>query len=128
MRIYISGKWADRDQVQNYMVRLAKAGHTITEDWTQHHHPPSFDEAQRYAMADILGIKNCDAIVVIFERNYRYRGSFIEIGAALALGKPVLILGDKELDSTLLNHFLVTRLASWDDLANTLYRMDMRRV
>jgi hypothetical protein len=47
------------------------------------------------AMEDLVGVMRADILVVVMPyANFIYRGTWVEIGAALALNKPVYIVGD----------------------------------
>jgi hypothetical protein len=90
-KIYVAGKWQEKDSVRQVMSILVKLGHTITYDWTQH---DDADDSYECALADLNGVAEANYIVVIADKLLSYRGVFVEIGAALALNKPVYIIGD----------------------------------
>lgn len=115
MKVYVAGKFEDRENIRSIYHILKQYGHTIALDWTNHEHPKSDKEQEQWAIADIEGVKQCDTLIAIFSKDYRYRGALIEVGAALALGKPVIIIGSNENSSTLLHHPLVTKLDSITD-------------
>lgn len=122
MKIYVAGKFEDRESIRALYVILRQHKHTITLDWTNHDHPESDKEQEEWAIADIEGVKQCDILIALFLRDYRYRGALIEVGVALGLGKPVIILGRNENSSTLLHHPLITKLdfiTDWEGLANS---------
>lgn len=109
MRIYVAGKWQDREDVRIWHNQLRARGHEITCDWTSHEYPGEGQEhlLTDYALADIKGVQDCDVLIALFEVEYAYRGAFVEIGAALALGKRILILGHAGDSCIFMNHPLV---------------------
>lgn len=93
LKFYVAGKWADRENISRIMDDLVKQGHTITWDWTRFE-TVSSDRNAECAYHDIEGVKECDIFVAIMtDKNYEYRGTFTELGAALALEKKVYVLG-----------------------------------
>ena len=95
MQIYVAGKWEDRHRCRRVMDRLEAAGHTITCDWTNHNYPPAGSEYMLtyYSMCDIQGVRDCDLLVCIASKSLPYRGLFVELGVALAMGHRVAIIG-----------------------------------
>lgn len=71
---------------------LAERGHDITYDWTAHGHVWSrgLDELQRVASAEILGVAGASFVVALLP-GAGGKGTHVEIGAALALDKPVFM-------------------------------------
>lgn len=90
MKIYIAGKWEDRHIVKAIMKQLKEQGYEITEDWTDHDDPT---RRRDYAILDLDGVRRCDVLLALCEKEYPYKGLFCEVGAAIALGKPVYVLG-----------------------------------
>ncbi len=106
MRLYVAGKWSDKEAIRAFMTRLREAGHVITEDWTQHagNEPgkpkePSLlrDDAEK----DLAGIYSADAIIAVMsDPQYAYRGTFFELGLALGFSKHVIIIANPDPDAT----------------------------
>lgn len=102
MKIYVAGKWSERDKVKSIMETLESKGHTITCDWTKHIAPEGItkntDWAQNghktYAEEDLDGVRLCDVLVAYMPTpEIFYKGAWIEIGIALGLNKKVIIIG-----------------------------------
>jgi nucleoside 2-deoxyribosyltransferase len=110
MNVYVAGKWEDREKVRHWHKVLRDNGHRITCDWTDHEYPEAGQEhlLQRYAVDDIVGVTVCDLLIVIFQERYHYRGALVEMGAALALGKRVWVLGTAEESCIFMEHPSVT--------------------
>ena len=111
MRIYVAAKFCDRLMVREVYKRLEENGHTVTVDWTNHEQDTDEDK-RHWSEVDIQGIRDCDALIAVFIEERHQRGAMIEIGAALGLNKPVLIIGYSESTSTLLKHPLIERVGN----------------
>jgi hypothetical protein len=71
-------------------------------------------------------LKKHDAVVAIMASERRSEGQLMEIGAALALGKPVFLLQHKSAANTSYMPELATKTAVWetlDDLAEALGKL-----
>ena len=92
MKFYCSGKWSERKEVRELQDKLIELGHTITVDWTPHKEE---DEGypSDYAEEDIIGVRECNIYVGLFVNRHNYKGALVEMGAALALNKIVVIIG-----------------------------------
>lgn len=106
LKIYVAGKWQDRFEVRTIQTILRDAGHEITCDWTDHEYPTeNVNEMLRhYATADIQGVKDADVVICVFIQKHHYRGALVEMGAALALDKPVFVLGHAEDSCIFMQH------------------------
>lgn len=117
LRIYVAGKWKEREKVRSIMDMLEARGHLITCDWTKHIAPERLtkehneglftkeydwskneDWAQNghktYAEEDLEGVKTCDILVAYMpDPDIWYKGAWIEIGISLGLDKKVIIIG-----------------------------------
>lgn len=113
-RIYVAGKWQDRKTISEIMTNMLSLGHKITCDWTDHEYPTENIEAKLmdYAIADIQGVIDCEVFIFYAVKFFDYRGALVEMGAALALGKPVYIIGKAINGCIFINHPLVTMLDS----------------
>lgn len=89
LKCYVASKFENKRTVQQYMDLLKQAGCLITHDWV------AADIASRkQAMLDLRGVADCDVFIGIFDQEVAYKGALVELGAALALGKPVYIVGN----------------------------------
>ena len=62
----------------------------VTFKWPQHEHMDMAAAAAR----ELRGVAQCHTFVAVMtDAEYAYRGTFTELGAALALGKRVAIVG-----------------------------------
>jgi nucleoside 2-deoxyribosyltransferase len=90
MKIYVAGKFDEKQQARGAMAQLRALGHEITYDWTQHPEEQSESNLQHAADCDLDGVLRADAVLMLLtDPLYAYRGSFTELGAALASKRPV---------------------------------------
>lgn len=128
MKFYVAGKFADRLDVKAIMVGLLLRGHEITCDWTGHElhdNTEPHDLQQQWAVEDMQGVRKADVLIALFVKPHQYRGAFIEIGAALALGKPVWVLGDTQRSATMMHHPFIDHI-SWEELERRTARSSDR--
>src|SRR6478752_3803007 len=88
--VYLAGKFSD-DRIHSYIEELNKlSGVRVKYDWTLER-----DKSQRKAaLFDMEGVIGCDLFVAVMDDpSYDYRGTFTELGGALALSKPILVVG-----------------------------------
>ena len=122
MKIYVAGKWEDRDQVRLVHQELRRLGHEITVDWTDHDYPTDDIESilESYTLDDIWGVKEADLFIALMTVNYLYKGAWVEMGVALGKGIPVLVIGKAGDSCIFMNHPLVRKLDSFSDLEEAL--------
>lgn len=94
--LYVAGKFDDRDEIHKKINAFREDGYKITHDWTQVEglgdSSSSDNQSPYHAHVDLEGVKNANMVVMIMDDfKYAYRGSFTELGAALALHKRVLL-------------------------------------
>lgn len=120
MRIYVSGKWEDREAVRELQKALIKMGHEITVDWT-YHEKDDVGYPRTYAQDDIWGVRDAQVYVGLFLKENNYKGALVELGVALGLmDKRVYIIGHA-IDSCLfIHHPLVTQVESIEELLGLL--------
>lgn len=94
MKIYVAGKWEEKDRVREVQQKLQLHGHTITHDWTTEEScGDNEDKWKSHAVNDLAGVLNADAYVGVFEKNLKYSGAIAEFGIALGNGIPIYIIG-----------------------------------
>lgn len=89
MRVYVAGKWEEKERVREVQQQLIAAGHTISYDWTT-----ATANSREQAENDVAGVLNADAFVGVFEKDLRYSGAIAEMGMAIANGASIYILGN----------------------------------
>jgi hypothetical protein len=91
-KVYIAGKYTD-PFISECMEIIKSKGHEITHDWVKKLGSLPCDAA----INDIIGVKRCDILIAIMDDpDYAYRGTFTEIGAALALEKRIIIVNPND--------------------------------
>jgi len=106
VKCYVAGKFEETDRVQEVQDVLKAVGHTITHDWTR---SPRGLSKRAQALLDTRGVLDADILVIIFEKDLGYKGAYTELGVALALGKPVYILGEYGKSNVFVHHPNVRR-------------------
>lgn len=104
MKIYVASKFGNREAVQEAQRRLIERGHSITYDWTRDDDPAIAGACNEYkipidetiardlALRDVRGVQAAD-VVVFLPTEQGGRGCYTEMGLALALGVPVVVVG-----------------------------------
>jgi nucleoside 2-deoxyribosyltransferase len=128
MKIYVAGKWEERIYIQQLYRILKDEGHTITCDWTRHDYPKKNIEATlaKYAVDDINGVKNAELVIAVAENIANYRGMLVEIGAAIALDKPVIVIGKAINACIFINHPKV--IIKFEDMKEFIGRIEEIKV
>lgn len=95
-RVYVAGKFADKDVVRDAQKLFKEAGHAITYDWTEHGSSIENKSAAEFAQdaeADVQGVLHADIVVAIMnDPKYPYVGTFGELCMALALMKRIFVV------------------------------------
>lgn len=98
MKVYVGSKFDRAADVRVVQDVLVKHGHEIIGDWTKHSCAGLFggalrDTLRKFAFADVRGVENSDAFVMLHDSGSR--GGFTELGIALGLGKIVAVLNGR---------------------------------
>ncbi|HVI39168.1 MAG TPA: nucleoside 2-deoxyribosyltransferase [Anaerovoracaceae bacterium] len=119
--IYLAGPWAYRDLAKQVRNHLVGAGIEVTSRWLDFpgdSHDP--EVLQREAINDLEDVRKADALVLLNlqKRGEETSGKAVETGYALALGKPVYMVGNP----SNVFHWLpeVNRYNTIDELTNGL--------
>jgi nucleoside 2-deoxyribosyltransferase len=90
---YIAAKWEEREVAARLARSLQQAGHRPSHPWwdDQAHFP----DPRREAEACIRGVREADVLIAYMVNSLPYQGVWVEIGAALASGRPVYLIGPK---------------------------------
>jgi nucleoside 2-deoxyribosyltransferase len=93
--VYVAGAFVHKPTVQVVQSTLRKIGYTITLDWTLSENDnggANPDLLREFSRRDMQGVRDADVVVAVFnDPVYAYRGTFAELGAALALRKPTFV-------------------------------------
>ncbi len=118
-KIYVAGKWEERERVSEIMGMLRRAGFGITCDWTNHKYS-DVGYPEQYCNDDLQGVKAADLFLGIFVTDYHYRGALVEMGIALGAGIPVWLYGDKQNSCIFSHHHTVRKFNDWGKLVEAL--------
>lgn len=95
MKVYVSARFEQADEVRLIQEKLKRASFEIAYDWTQQKDvkEAQLDQLgrQAYAMADFRGVQECDALI-LFHTVSGGQTKFVELGLALALGKKCIVV------------------------------------
>lgn len=111
MKIYLAAPYAARERVKDYAAELTRVGFTVTSSWLDEKHdikPETVGaatglndaQASTHVETDLRDIDRSDLLVLFTERAVGVDGSsggrHVETGYALAIGYPVLVVGEPE--------------------------------
>uniref|UniRef100_A0A6M3K5D4 Putative nucleoside deoxyribosyltransferase n=1 Tax=viral metagenome TaxID=1070528 RepID=A0A6M3K5D4_9ZZZZ len=120
---YLGGKYEERHQIKDMAHKLVEMGYEWTCDWTKHW---DLTFAQFYAQEDIKGVLDADFVIFKKDNDHKYKGTWVEMGAALASGKPVYIVGHAGDSCLFIKHPLVEQFENFNDLFEYInYRWDV---
>lgn len=120
VRVYISGKFSDKEMIKTYMTQLQKFGHTITHDWTSY-----VSDSSNRAFKNVEGVAFSEVVVIFMtDPKYSYRETFTELGASLGLLKEIYIIcPDKNSDcmtNVFFHHPSISHIDSWEEFLTCL--------
>lgn len=110
MKIYLAAPYASRDAIRTYAAEIRSIGITVTSSWLDEEHEINAgtegaatsltdEQVDKHAQADLRDIRESD-LLVLFTAAYVGTegggGRHVETGIALALNKPVLVVGEPE--------------------------------
>lgn len=100
MNIYIAAPWTEKDAARVASDLFEAAGHTITKKWWEHPEvdlsaPGGEAEMEDQAMADIKGVDECEAFVLL--NLGPSEGKSVETGLAIAIGPLMYLVGERTL-------------------------------
>lgn len=78
--------------------------------------PDTADRAARFWVEDEQDVRHADVVVVYGREGEHLRGALVEAGIGIALGKPVVVIGDHPDYGTWQHHPAVIRLKDFDSL------------
>jgi len=102
MKVYVAAKFEEKDRVRLIYKRCRENGLEVTCDWTVEDDTGMVGEErrayhQKCAQADLDGVRNCDVLILLPHEHGK--GMYFEMGAAIALGKRVIVVGQDSDDS-----------------------------
>jgi hypothetical protein len=125
MKLFVSGKIGAEADPAALMRLLQSYGHEVTFDWTTIPHLRPYEEnaeaSARAAALELAGVQDADVLVLV--SHDRGVGMFVELGAALALGKPVVAVARPPARTMFFFHPLVSCVPGVDEVPAALDRI-----
>jgi nucleoside 2-deoxyribosyltransferase len=105
MKIYVATRM--REDASHAIEAAQRSGIEVTHDWTR---GPRLtrETGPEIASVDIEAVRACDALLLLWWPGMT--GAYVELGAALALGKRVVVAGADMRDCAFLYHPLVSHV------------------
>ena len=98
--VYVAGNFRyDRYTVTDIAGVFEDHGYHITYKWYAEMAPSK----QAKAAADLQGVLSADTLIVLMRQHRNYRGTWVEIGVALAAGMSVYMIGSVNSDLVFLH-------------------------
>ena len=92
MKIYLSARFGQAEEMRNVRAELTKLGHTVTSRWID----GLLKENAEAARQDLEDIRQADAVLLFTDHTPSYEGGrHFETGYAYAAGKPIVIVGPR---------------------------------
>ena len=88
-KFYIASSLDNVANVRHATEQMVLAGYTKTYDWTTHGRVHDIKELGLIAQKELKGVVDADFLVLLMPAKL---GSHVELGAALALNKPVYLI------------------------------------
>ncbi len=104
MKYYIAAQLCN-SKLHNFIRdELTIQGHTITYDWTVHGpvYADGYKRCGEVAVEELKGVSDADIVIVIMTGS---RGTHVELGAALVLGKMVMFYSENPEDHGVTDRF-----------------------
>ena len=94
MKIYTASGWLFRERIAKINNDLKSKGLNIISTWIEEEAGISTPEDSRIdAIRDVNQVKECDVLLAIMDDDkYAYRGTWTEIGVAIALNKKIIVV------------------------------------
>lgn len=91
MKFYLASGLSNIRNAATLCETLERLGYPCTYNWMRHGaaHDRGWDGLAEVAAAELHGVADADLVIILLPGG---RGTHVELGAALALGKPVVIL------------------------------------
>lgn len=106
-RVYLAAPWVDRENMDARAEMFEKAGFEISHKWwkTEDNNDTATDEKmRRHAYLDYAGVKSADAVVVF--NTGKSEGKAVELGLALGLRRPIVMVGTRGEHSKNVFHYM----------------------
>lgn len=105
LAIYLAAQFARKPELQHHAAELRRAGITVTSSWLNGAHDVPYErylsnaEQAQYAREDIDDLEASDLLIWFGDQPGEYSGEggkFVELGYALGMAIPVVVVSHKE--------------------------------
>jgi nucleoside 2-deoxyribosyltransferase len=104
VKIYLAARYSKHPEMREAAAYLAARGHEVTSRWINGSHElgdhPTDEARRRLAVEDCEDLRSADVVIAFSEAprtvSNQRGGRHVEFGMALALGKPIYVVGPKE--------------------------------
>lgn len=100
MKVYLTARFARRDEMSTYVEDLKRLGHQVTSRWLGVEFDPltplSNPRWSELVQQDVDDIRKADALICFTETSGGGAARHVEFGIGLGLGKRVYIVGKAE--------------------------------
>lgn len=98
-KVYVSGSIRDIEQVRKVQNEFIEEGWEIAHDWTQYEGAKFGLEADHEANLQLDAVWQCDVFVLV--EHPKLKAGWMELGAAIALDKPIVIQRHPDVNASL---------------------------
>ncbi len=100
MKVYLTARFARKDEMARYAQELNRLGHEVTSRWLEVEFdsgtPLSHPNWSQLAQQDLDDIRKADVLISFTETTGGGGARHVELGVGLGLGKQVYIVGSAE--------------------------------
>jgi nucleoside 2-deoxyribosyltransferase len=125
-RIYIAGKWSDKENIRKCMDEVEQLGFSISHDWCTYESNATNTKSDM-AQKDVEGVLSADIVVLLLtDPTYAYRGTWSELGVCLGQSstKKIYIVCPQENSQCRTNVFFhhpaIIHLKTWEEVIQEL--------
>lgn len=116
MRVYLAGRWSQKEYLKSLRSDLQNINHVVTSRWLDlEKQEYSIDAKPQQALDDCIDVDTAHMLIAVFQPDITgYQGTLFEIGLAMGIGIPVTVIG-------FIPHFVfyylptIQRFESWED-------------
>ena len=120
MNVYVASKSHHGALWRQYRESWRDVGVNVISTWIDESGPGQTSDVSDLWLRCIAEASACDFLVALHVEGEQWKGAYIEIGAALASGKPVFVVGHHL--GSWMNHPLVTVVSDPDDAVDYFLR------
>jgi hypothetical protein len=127
MRVYVAGRWSQKEYLKEIREKLSLMGHEVTSRWLDLE-KTEYDVSMKpqQALDDCHDVDTAQVLIAVFQPEVTgYQGTLFEIGLAMGIGLQVVVLG-------FIPHFVfyylptIRRYDSWDHFRHSVNPATLR--